>query len=208
MVDRLKVWWAERVVEPVKVLPRSDILRALLLGTYGGLFPIPGVTTGIVTILMLLCKLSGITLSVSLCAFALTVNLLLTPIELALIPVLSNIGVQMLAPGLVCPWTDIHALSWVHTVNDFSICIAGAILVWSFGFPFIALAVIYAPRVTTFRHRDVSPSEAILPDTDLWTASLLLAPNTVDPLRAGKISPERRRHGASPQDDKQHAQKV
>jgi len=143
MLKNLSDWIDTHVIVPTRKLPSIDVFRACLLGVYGGLFPVPGVTTAIVTLLIFICRFFKIFLSGPLVGFALTINFILTPINLLCIPIFSNYGISILSPQAHCPWTEILEISWSQMFRDFSFCFGSAIFFWLCFSPIFTILIIY-----------------------------------------------------------------
>lgn len=144
-MKRIKGWIRANLVQPVKKMSKVDVFRSILLGFYGGLFPVPGVTTFAVIGLVAITKVLGVHISAPALAFALTLNLMLTPLNIATLPVFSGVGVQWLQPNMVCPWTKMFEISFRQMVADFSLCIGVSILLWCSLFPVYLIGVLLSP---------------------------------------------------------------
>eukprot|EP00759_Apiculatamorpha_spiralis_P013905 PhF_6_TR20634/c0_g1_i1/m.29729 len=81
-----------------------EALSAVIVGTLGGIFPIPGITTAVTLFLANICSHNKAQL-----AIATSLNFLLTPVDLYMIPVFANwsgsvFGAEVYSASMLTKW--------------------------------------------------------------------------------------------------------
>jgi hypothetical protein len=109
-------WARARIVEPVAAAVRAGmsaeaLARAVVIGELSGVFPLPGATSVVCLALTLALRANVVV--------AQAVNLALTPVEIALLPVFASAGAAWL------PVADEDRAGWPHRRG--AACVGGVL---------------------------------------------------------------------------------
>ncbi|EKX50504.1 hypothetical protein GUITHDRAFT_103736 [Guillardia theta CCMP2712] len=137
-MDRLKRFLRHELYEPAVRMSATELGISLSAGGWGGLFPIPGATTIAVFFLLLLLR-TRFTVTPVVSALSVAINLLLTPIQLMLIP-LFMLPFSQCSPSSFL--AQVHELPLLVLVVEFGQCLAGSVLVWTAAAP-VAMAALF-----------------------------------------------------------------
>mmetsp|Transcript_24808 Transcript_24808/g.36589 ORF Transcript_24808/g.36589 Transcript_24808/m.36589 type:complete len:169 (+) Transcript_24808:34-540(+) len=143
-LSKVREWFQESILEPASHMEISDILQCVAIGLWGGVFPIPGITT-FATIALLFC--SPFRVNGTMKAFSLAVNMLATPIQFAMMPLFLQLG-NMLMPNMLCEPSVLMSKfrdsesSLIVSLGESSTCLSAAIFAWA-AFGLTAVAVGY-----------------------------------------------------------------
>ncbi len=104
MISSAARWAHSRLVEPLRTMSLRLQVLCVLVGVLGGLFPIPMLTTVVTAALASLVGLSAPALAV-----AASINLVMTPAELLLLPAFVTCG-RLVVPSSLVGSADAEAL--------------------------------------------------------------------------------------------------
>ena len=141
-------WFHEKLLDPLKILPWSGRISAVLSGAWFGVFPVPGVSTFLLMFAIQLLKIRGLPFNTAQSTIALAVNLLATPLMLAMIPLWLSAGsglfnLQGCDAGDIIP---AFSKSVITAVTQFTGCLVAAMLAWSLATPVALLPIFLAHK--------------------------------------------------------------
>lgn len=130
MVNARK-WIAEKLVTPAQALSPVQIGLAVAIGLWGGIFPIPGLST-FATLAFCTIILRGM-FNGAMTSLAVGVNVIVTPFQVALLPVFLQLPSQIYASAS-CSVTDllesIHTNPILETCSTFGVCLLKGVIAW------------------------------------------------------------------------------
>ena len=137
-------WLHEKLLDPLKTLPLSGKVSAMVTGFWFGLFPVPGVSTFLLLFAIQALKIWKLPFTPAQATISLAVNLIATPAMLALIPFWLASG-SSLFNMQGCDAADIipaFQKSVVNAVTQFTGCLIAAVVVWALATP-VALGPVF-----------------------------------------------------------------
>eukprot|EP00960_Hanusia_phi_P027710 746970-Hanusia_phi.AAC.3 len=139
IMERLRRFARHEVYEPAVKMSMAELGMSLSAGGWGGLFPIPGATT-IAVFALLICLRTRFTVSPVVSALAVAINLLLTPVQIMLIPVFMLPFPQCSPSSFL---SNLNEVPLFTLVAEFGQCLAGSVLVWAAAAP-LAMPVLFS----------------------------------------------------------------
>ena len=86
LLSRALAFWREQIEGPARHMTGAELGVALGVGIWGGLFPMPGATTGVVAALLALLRFVGFRITTPAAGLAVAINLALTPLQVLRAP--------------------------------------------------------------------------------------------------------------------------
>ena len=130
-MSAIKSWVQNKLVFPAKSLTGSQIGLASGVGFWGGVFPIPALST--FATLFLSSVLMASAFNPAMTTIAIAINLVVTPIQIGLMPVFMDLP-SMVAPLPSCSVSDllysIRNEPISNTIKTFGSCMFWAVVSW------------------------------------------------------------------------------
>lgn len=122
MFQRMSQWLTVKLIQPAKTLRPDDIGLAAAVGLYGGVFPVPAVSTG-ATLAMCYGPLrsryrSSSSSSAAMMSITLVLNLIATPFQLLLMPKFLNAPYNFVNNSQVKEKIKAYFPDWVSSKAD------------------------------------------------------------------------------------------
>jgi hypothetical protein len=120
IIDKLKLWFRNNLSGPLREMTWSERILLVFFGFWFGIFPIPGLSTAILLFgLIVINRVIKRPMSVSETTVAAAVNLLSTPLSLALLPVWMIAGSHIFGLGNRCKTSKIINELFVSVLFSF-----------------------------------------------------------------------------------------
>jgi hypothetical protein len=138
-MERVSRWFKEKLIGPLNGLSFTGKVSAIFSGLWFGIFPIPGASTFLLVFAIQYLKMRNAPMNPAQATIALAINLLATPVMLALIPLWLSLGSGLF--GLQgCDAADILPAfkeSIIQAMQQFTGCLAAAVFAWVFATPLV-----------------------------------------------------------------------
>ncbi len=154
--NRTRYWFEEKILEPARTLTQYQFSLSAAVGIWGGIFPIPAMTT--VATLIITSVIFVREFNPAMTGIALAVNFLLAPMQLLCMPLF--LGIPSRIAGLPsCNF--INFLEWFKTkkiyqmFSSFGLCMLWAAITWAVLAPvcikFLRVSIEHAAQVMFIR---------------------------------------------------------
>ena len=145
-------WFSTKVIEPTKQLTSRQLFATVVIGVWGGVFPIPVTTTvalfGVIGLSNMMPAARSVKFNVPMTTLATAVNVAVIPLDLMMLPVFFRRSCQLFGSTpqqMGCEITDSFISDIqekpLEMVTGFSTCFALAVLLWCLLTPMVVLAV-------------------------------------------------------------------
>lgn len=143
-MSAIKSWFQTKLVSPAKSLTGSQIGLASGVGFWGGVFPIPALSTFATVFLSSVLMASAF--NPAMITIAIAINVIVTPVQLGLMPVFMDLASMVTnLPG--CSVSDllfsIRNEPISNTIKTFGSCMFWAVVAWAV----LAPVVIFTSRL-------------------------------------------------------------
>jgi hypothetical protein len=128
----LKKWVNEKLLLPARSLTAFQIGLAVSVGLWGGIFPIPAMST-FSTLALCTILLSSL-FNAAMTSLAIAVNVIVTPIQIMVMPLFMNLPslVSSFGPCSVSELiTSIQQKPILETCSTFGVCMTMAVIAWA-----------------------------------------------------------------------------
>lgn len=136
-MSAVKLWFNDKLVTPAKSLSGSQIGLAFGSGFWGGVFPIPAMST-FATLFICSVAMSS-SFNPAMTTIAIAINLAVTPVQIALMPVFMDLP-SWFTPLPSCSVSDllysIKNEPIMNTTKTFGACMFWAVVAWLLLAPF------------------------------------------------------------------------
>ena len=155
--DLTVIRFQEYVITPAKELSSEEISLSVSVGLWGGVFPVPAVTTFITLVLVGILQLS-----VTQKALALTFNMLATPLQILNMPTFILLGSSFFNMSNCEPLTLLSTfkdpnVGFFSTLMNSSACLSAGVVAWAvLGVPMVYLATTIVTYLLKQRSRKTS----------------------------------------------------
>mmetsp|Transcript_47360 Transcript_47360/g.112472 ORF Transcript_47360/g.112472 Transcript_47360/m.112472 type:complete len:171 (+) Transcript_47360:299-811(+) len=136
MIARAREWASVTIFQPARQMDCLQLGVALASGLWGGLLPIPGITTAVVGALLAILALA-VKVSAPMVGLAVAVNMALTLPDIVLVPVFIAGGARFLDAAGVHASCDVQSIAAtvaehgaLSALRTSATCFAGAVLFW------------------------------------------------------------------------------
>ena len=151
----VKQWLQEKLITPAKLLSSFQIGLAVAVGVWGGIFPIPAMSTFATLAFCTTIMRSMFTAAMT--TISITINLIVTPIQLMAMPFFMNLpskltGASPCSVGDLV--TSIQTKPFLETCSTFGLCMIWAVLAWTVLSPvsIFVIRLLVATVVRTSKH--------------------------------------------------------
>ena len=137
-MSAIKVWFDTKLITPAKSLSASQVGLSLGVGFWGGVFPIPALSTFATLFLCSVIMTSAFNPAMT--TIAIAINLIATPLQIALMPLFMDLP-SWYTPLPSCSVSDLlHSIRnepILTTTRTFGSCMVWAVVAWVVLGPFV-----------------------------------------------------------------------
>ena len=138
----IRNWVTEKFVTPANTLSALQIGLSVAIGIWGGVFPIPALST-FATLALCTAILANM-FNAAMTTIAVAVNVIVTPLQFLLMPRFMNLP-SILTGSASCSISDlmesIKTKSLLETSSSFGLCLVWGVFAWAVSAPLAIFAI-------------------------------------------------------------------